>query len=271
MKIYSRMKNSAVTGLVATMLVVIVALVAVLPANAAAAADYAAVFDAAYYAEKYADLKAAFGNDEAALFNHFITCGMAEGRQGNAEFNVQVYKDRYPDLQAVYGDDLVSYYMHYIICGKAEGRTAVAATAQNNSSANAGGSSDTSIRNGWDVGMAYQIFACENMQRENAGMKLLLWMDNMTIPAQLRARELATNYTNNSSEDGYKENIARNCNDVAEVLDGSNAVGPGWMATTATRMNIMDERYRYTAVGVYVDANGVKYTVQLFDIPADMK
>ena len=38
------------------------------------------VFDAEYYASTYADVKAAFGNDEKALYNHYLQYGKAEGR-----------------------------------------------------------------------------------------------------------------------------------------------------------------------------------------------
>lgn len=86
--------------------------------------DYSAVFDAAYYANRYPDLKAAFGNDESALLQHFIQYGMAEGRQGSSQFDVYSYKNLYPDLRAAFGNNLKSYYMHYISSGKAEGRKA---------------------------------------------------------------------------------------------------------------------------------------------------
>lgn len=86
--------------------------------------DYSAVFDAAYYADRYPDLKAAFGNDESALLQHFIQYGMAEGRQGSSQFDVYSYKNLYPDLRAAFGNNLKSYYMHYISSGKAEGRKA---------------------------------------------------------------------------------------------------------------------------------------------------
>lgn len=95
-----------------------------LSAFAANSADYSAVFNAQYYACHYSDLQAAFGNNEAALLNHFITSGMKEGRQANEEFNVQAYRNRYADLQSAYGDNLPAYYMHYINSGKAEGRNA---------------------------------------------------------------------------------------------------------------------------------------------------
>lgn len=86
--------------------------------------EYSAVFDAAYYANRYPDLKAAFGGDERALLQHFIQYGMAEGRQGNSQFDVYSYKNLYPDLRAAFGNNLKSYYMHYISSGKAEGRKA---------------------------------------------------------------------------------------------------------------------------------------------------
>jgi pectate lyase len=86
------------------------------------ASYYAPVFDAKYYLNKNADLKAAFGDDAQKALVHFVEHGMSEGRQGSAEFNVAAYRARYADLSNAYGDDLVKYYMHYIKAGKAEGR-----------------------------------------------------------------------------------------------------------------------------------------------------
>lgn len=86
--------------------------------------EYSAVFDAAYYANRYPDLKTAFGNDDSALLQHFIQYGMAEGRQGSPQFDVYSYKNLYPDLRAAFGNNLKSYYMHYISSGKSEGRKA---------------------------------------------------------------------------------------------------------------------------------------------------
>ena len=88
--------------------------------------DYSPVFDGKYYLGLYADLKAAFGEDEKSAFAHFVNYGIKEGRQGSAEFNVYVYRARYTDLDAAYGDDLEKYYMHYIMYGKSEGRNGAA-------------------------------------------------------------------------------------------------------------------------------------------------
>ncbi len=87
--------------------------------------DYALVFDASYYAERYRDLKAAYGTDGALLFYHFIAHGMSEGRQAIDTFSVQAYKARYQDLQKAFGENLPLYYQHYIRFGAAEGRKAL--------------------------------------------------------------------------------------------------------------------------------------------------
>ena len=87
--------------------------------------DYAPVFDAGYYSDRYKDLKAAYGSNGAALFTHFIVHGMREGRQAVDSFNVQAYRTRYPDLQKAFGDNLPAYYQHYIHLGQKEKRTAV--------------------------------------------------------------------------------------------------------------------------------------------------
>lgn len=88
-------------------------------------ADFSPVFDPDYYADKYADLEAAFGHDASALWSHFQTFGMVEARQASAEFDVIKYRDRYPDLEKAYGDNLPMYYWHYCYFGKKEGRSGI--------------------------------------------------------------------------------------------------------------------------------------------------
>lgn len=80
---------------------------------AVTAINYAAVYDAAYYAAANPDVAAVYGTDETLLFQHFLTIGMAEGRQGNAAFNVWAYREANPDLAAVLGDNLAQYYIFY--------------------------------------------------------------------------------------------------------------------------------------------------------------
>ena len=87
--------------------------------------NFAPVFNPDFYAEKYADLKQAFGNDHSALWQHFTTFGMWEFRQASAEFNPTVYRDRYADLEKAYSDFFPLYYWHYCHFGKKEGRSAI--------------------------------------------------------------------------------------------------------------------------------------------------
>ena len=87
--------------------------------------DYSTIFDADYYYNAYPDLQAAFGKDEKALFNHFVKCGMKEGRNGNAAFNVKAYMKNNLDLVGLFkADDLTEYYTHYANHGITEGRIA---------------------------------------------------------------------------------------------------------------------------------------------------
>lgn len=87
--------------------------------------NYSAVYNVGYYANKYADLRKAYGFDDELYLKHFVNYGMREGRQAIGTFNVNSYRYQYSDLRGVYGTDLKSYYLHYIKYGKAEGRKAI--------------------------------------------------------------------------------------------------------------------------------------------------
>ena len=91
--------------------------------------DYSHVFNPTFYANTYADLKAAFGTDASKLFNHFLSNGMKEMRQGSAEFNVRTYASKYADLRNAFGaltaSNAVLYYNHYCTNGYKEGRKGI--------------------------------------------------------------------------------------------------------------------------------------------------
>ena len=84
--------------------------------------NYSEVFDPSYYYSQYEDLQKNIGNDDLKLFEHFLSCGMKEGRVGCEGFDVNAYRKNNPDLEEVYGDDLPQYYSHYISHGCHEGR-----------------------------------------------------------------------------------------------------------------------------------------------------
>lgn len=80
------------------------------------------LFDPEYYAKQYPDVVSALGNSKEALWNHYVSHGLAEGRQINKYFNVLAYSAAYPDLQKAFGDDILAYYVHYMNYGKNENR-----------------------------------------------------------------------------------------------------------------------------------------------------
>lgn len=89
-------------------------------------------FDYMDYADRYSDLKDAFGYDRTALYNHYLTCGINEGRTANFQraegsidrFDYIDYADRYSDLEAAFGYDRDALYNHYLTYGINEGRIA---------------------------------------------------------------------------------------------------------------------------------------------------
>ena len=85
--------------------------------------DYSTIFDADYYLSKYPDMKQYEGNP-AAMLQHFLTVGAAEGRQGSKYYDPSFYRNRYPDLRAAFGDNWGAYFDHYFNYGIKEGREA---------------------------------------------------------------------------------------------------------------------------------------------------
>lgn len=75
-----------------------------------------------YYANKYSDLKAAYGEDKDAYVAHFLTNGAKEGRIMNPILDVAAYRKAYADLEAAFGDDWDAYVNHYLTTGIKEGR-----------------------------------------------------------------------------------------------------------------------------------------------------
>lgn len=82
-----------------------------------------ATFDSDYYAEKYADIKNAFGNDSNRMYKHYIFNGIKEGRQASPVFSVQHYLNENDDLLAAFGtNNYNSAFQHYIEFGRNEKR-----------------------------------------------------------------------------------------------------------------------------------------------------
>ncbi len=84
-------------------------------------------FDAEYYAQRYADVVAVYGTEEAALFQHYTDYGRAENREAvktpsTKTFDPVYYAKQNPDVVAAYGTGNNNLYQHYLLFGKKEGR-----------------------------------------------------------------------------------------------------------------------------------------------------
>lgn len=79
-------------------------------------------FDAGYYLAFYSDLRSAFGSNQAAATQHWLSNGIHEGRQGSPLVASQFYLSVYPDLRSAFGNDYGAALQHWSHNGVAEGR-----------------------------------------------------------------------------------------------------------------------------------------------------
>ena len=83
----------------------------------------AVLFVAKYYADSYSDLKAAFGYNEAQLYNHYLNYGIREGRSASPVFDPVFYLNNNSDLKRAFGNNYSQAYNHWIQYGCSEGRS----------------------------------------------------------------------------------------------------------------------------------------------------
>lgn len=231
------------------------------------------IFDPKYYADTNADLKAVFGYDDKALFNHYMNCGIREGRCGSPIFNVVEYRKAYPDLETAFGDDWDAYVNHYYTCGVTEGRNA-GIIGTNNKSMDNSDIHNTASATGKEVQFSYtaQVVEIVNSQRAKAGLSALTQQANLNMAAEIRAGELQQSFAH-TRPDGrscftvldetgilYRtagENIAYGYTSPTNVMEG-------WMNSPGHRANIMNAGYKNIGVGFWQDEYGRQYWAQLF-------
>ena len=84
------------------LLLAVLLVLSIVPVNAVV---FNAAFDSDFYVNCYPDLKAAFGNDANAAYNHYLTYGIKEGRIASPVFDAKAYIRNYPDLQDAIWDE----------------------------------------------------------------------------------------------------------------------------------------------------------------------
>ncbi len=82
----------------------------------------ACLFNATYYADRYSDLKAAYGYNASALESHYETFGKREGRSASPAFDPVYYVNQYTDLKQAFRTDYRAAFNHFVSYGIYEGR-----------------------------------------------------------------------------------------------------------------------------------------------------
>lgn len=257
----------------------------------ASAAVPAGAFDAEYYASVYADLEAAFGNDEEALYKHYLQNGILEGRFGSPDFDVRTYRERYPDLEDAFGDDWDAYFWHYLAFGIREGRNAIADGAPAPKAEDGVGISSNAAENDaaetteqpivtsedqtpetrFDDSLAQDAFRAVNQYRIDNGKSELNWSDALYEAAKVRAEEIVCFFSHtrpngdacfavlNEKEISYRyagENIAAG-------QPTGQSVATAWYNSESHKNNMLSEKYKTAAIACYVE-NGRCYWVNFF-------
>lgn len=231
------------------------------------AEQYALIFDPAYYAAANPDVAAALGSDANLLFQHFLTTGMAEGRQGSASFNVYYYAANNPDLVAVFGSDLPAYYKHYITSGFAEGRSATASPSASGQPV----STQTTQTQTADPAIG-EVHALVNQYRQENGCSALSLSDDLNKAANIRARELEQLFSHTrpdgsecfSAMDDLGISYGWAGENIAKGQRSSSQVMTAWMNSSGHRANILNTHFRKIGVGHFTTGSGIPCWVQLF-------
>lgn len=82
----------------------------------------AITFNYKFYADLYLDLKNTYGYNEAALYKHWITYGVKEGRIASPAYSSSAYLKNNADIASAYGStNYAKAYFHYTTYGYQEG------------------------------------------------------------------------------------------------------------------------------------------------------
>jgi uncharacterized protein YkwD len=120
-----------------------------------------------------------------------------------------------------------------------------------------------------------EVVRLVNIEREKAGVAVLTTLDALYPPADVRAKESATQFKHTRldgsrcftifAEYGLKyraagENLAYGFATPADVVTA-------WMNSPSHRQNILDPDFSYIGIGYFVKENGSIYVSQLFYTP----
>lgn len=253
-----------------------------------AAAVPEGAFDAEYYASTYADVKAALGNNQEALYSHYLQNGIREGRFGSPDFDVRTYRERYPDLEDAFGDNWDAYFWHYLTAGINEGRSAAAddAPAKNieekentdqetDSTETTPQPEDTAAdripESYFDANLAKDAFDAVNQYRINNGKTALKWSNSLYEAAAVRAEEITDlfSHTRPNGELCFTTLKAKGISyryageNIAAGQPTGQSVATAWYNSESHRNNMLSGNYKKAAIACYVE-DGRCYWVNFF-------
>lgn len=291
----SKLLKSGVSILAAVVMALSIMVITEVNADAANI-DYTSIFNATYYAAKYPDVAALVGTDETALFNHFITVGIAEGRQGCEEFNVTAYRTRYADLEKAYGSNLRMYYLHYALVGKAEGRNgrvdAAVATPVTTAKPAAtpattpAASVNTEIpANAIQHGNGYflqnvgpDVFQWINQQRAGEKKKTLTWSQGIANAGTNRAKELSVVFSSGRPDgEPWQTAYGKDYGDIKEMIYQQNGVATSASIESAIANNtdrtkyILTDNFDKCGIAVYTENNKSYVIISFSKVPEEKK
>lgn len=111
--------------------------------------------------------------------------------------------------------------------------------------------------NGFDKGMAQQVWAYVNAERAAAGLNTLAWSEDIYNFACTRAQAIVTDFSHSGKPDYYGENILINYDGTAESIQNQ------WKNSPVHYENYMKSAYTTGACAIYV-YNGSYYAVENF-------
>ena len=226
--------------------------------------DYSLIFDANYYYDHYEDMQKAFGKNPLSLFNHFMTKGMKEGRQGCKNFNVFNYARNNLDLIVRYGNyDLSLYYMQYVTEGYEQGRNCSHPYDPDDDDDD----DDDDVSDSTLAGYASTMASTINQLRLSKETDAFAISTSLTDAAKVRAKELINNYSHTRPNGmPYTDVLTQynvSCKDSYEIISNNQATAgtllSSWMSDPGIGATLNDKKFKYMGIGCAADSKGNIY------------
>lgn len=270
---------------------------------AVSAAGLGDLFDAAYYAEKYPDVVAAYGSDANALYSHYVNHGIYEGRNAGPLFDVKKYRENNRDLEGIYGDNFAAYVNQYLSEGLKDGRIGYGEEfdavsyanrypdlksvygydlkglyahyvtcgkkegrdASWSTSADAKKEEDSKpVLNGHFVSRkANRLFTITNEERRAWGVRNIAWDSSLASLAEARVQELPIRFDHVRPNGDSIYEYRVDEENLSMWYDDAEDVHNAWMEDWTAANNIIDPDLRRIGIACY-EVGGVYYWCELF-------